>query len=138
MQEANVIYDDEETYGKLEELIRSLKENKKLAKENGDDVETFDEAIKDAEELLKNDNGAMYKMWYNPMGAFMFERLYTEMEIGEEYWISEVRFQCENNEVELEEWQIEEIAHSLLGNDYIWGTINDEIDAEINKQKSEK
>lgn len=138
MENANVIYDDEETYGKLEELIKSLKENKKLAKKDGDDVEIFDEAIKDAKELLKNDDGSMYKMWYNPMGAFMFDRLYTATEMGEKYWISEVRYQCEANEIELNEWQIEEVARKVLSDDWLWEKINDLIDAEINERKSEK
>lgn len=79
--EFNVIYFDEYVYGFLPDLIEMFENEVKLAKENGDDTELIEEAIKEAEDKLdRDDNYYIYKVWYNPMGAFMFKRLKEEEE----------------------------------------------------------
>lgn len=75
MNDHNVIYKDEDMYGFISDIVKDLIENIKLAIENEDDIGILAEALDNARELEREDNDRFYKVWYNPMGAFIFQEM---------------------------------------------------------------
>lgn len=71
----NVIYKDEDIYGFIYDIVDVFKEEAKLAIDNGDDPSLLFEALEQARELEKEDDSRFFKVWYNPMGAYIFEEM---------------------------------------------------------------
>lgn len=75
MEINNVLYEDDDLYGFIEDIAQALEENKNLAIEAGDDdVSDLIEAISKAKSLCKKGNH-FYRVRYDPMGAYYFQRM---------------------------------------------------------------
>lgn len=75
MNDFNVIYGDEEIFGFIGDIVRSLESDLSQCEEY--DKELLEDAIKRAKKIEEEEYSPyspIYRCWYNPMGAFMFDR----------------------------------------------------------------
>jgi len=68
-----IINDNEDCYGFLDQLIKMFEYS---LNEDPDQADLFNEAIEEAKQLQEeDDDNYLYKVYYNPMGAFVFKRM---------------------------------------------------------------
>lgn len=72
-----VIYKEEEMYGFIDDIIEEFENAKANDEENAD---IYNDAIQAAKRIQEDENYGvgLFKVWYNPMGAFIFTRMVEE------------------------------------------------------------